>query len=83
VRKERVVLKNRADVALMRSEPRQRLSVKQYLSGRGTLKPGNEAERSGLATAGRTHQRKKFASANGKRYIIDGAVRRVVLEERA
>ena len=79
MRKKRVVLKDRADVALVGLQMLDAGTVQANFAVGGLFKSGDQAQRGGLAAAGGTEQREEFAARKIQRNAVDGVVRGIVL----
>src|SRR5262249_37154624 len=72
VRKEGVVLEDRVDVPLVRRQSRDVLSLELDQAAGGLLEAADQAEGRGLAAAGRTEQREKFAVVHVDADVVHG-----------
>ncbi len=77
--KERVVLKNRADVALVGFQMLDTGAVETNFARGRLLKSSDQAQRGGLAASGGTEQREELAAREVQRNAVDGVVRGIVL----
>src|SRR6266478_3061110 len=81
MRKQRVVLKNRADVALVGSAVIHQRAAEPDFTGGGVLESGDQAECSGFSTARRTEQRKKASLRDLERDPVDRRMSRIVFRQ--
>ena len=79
MRKERVVLKDRAYIALIGFQMLDAGAVEADFAVGGFFKSGDESQCGGLAASGGTEQREELAAREVQRNAIDGVVRGVVL----
>src|ERR1700691_5608202 len=72
VRKERVGLEDRIDVALIRWRPGDVLAAEEDLPARRLFEAADHAQRRGLAAARRSQQREELAGGEPEREGIEG-----------
>ena len=74
VRIERILLEDHRDVALRRGEAGHRAAADQDLAAVGAVEAGDQAQRRGLAGAGRAEQDDEGAVRDGHRHVVEGGV---------
>ena len=71
VGKQRVILEDHAQIALMRRHPGQGLAGKMDLAAGGALEAGQHQKRRRLARPGRTEKRQELPLAHGEAQVLD------------
>src|SRR5260370_34379435 len=79
--KQRVVLKNRADVTLVGRLAIDQGAAEPDFTGGGLLKPGDQAERCGFSAAGRAEERKKASLRDLERDPVDRRMSRILFRQ--
>ena len=81
MRKQRVFLEYRVDLALVRRQTGNILAVKQHLTVIGVEKARNDAQECGFAAAGRAEQRDEFVFMNVQRNAVEHALTVKILDD--
>ena len=74
MREQRVVLEDRADVALVRFQMLDGCVIEADFAGGRVLEAGDHSESCGLAAAGRSEEREELAVVERERDGVDGEV---------
>ena len=83
VAEQRVMLEDEADAPLLNRERARVLAVEGERARGHRLQPGDQAEKRGLARAGRPEQRQKFAGLDAEIDRIENALRAEILRDAA
>ena len=83
MRKQRVVLKHRADVAFVRLAMVYNFAFEQNVAGGGLFETGNQAKGRGLAATRGAQQGEETSLRNRKRNTVQSALARILLHQLA